>query len=128
MGMRKHLCHDDCVLPQHKIISEEISAEELRLQAFRALTELERLNRLSSQQDRVKIAEEFQFRRQVFGLLAPQKWMNFYTKVLSKFATGKGLKLTVKVQASQEAGVTKQKIEEAKTAMRELGLDEHNIQ
>ncbi len=58
------------------------------------------------------------------GNVPPQKWMNFYTKVLSKFATGKGLKLTVKVEANADAGVTKQKIEEAKTALRELGLSQ----
>src|SRR5207249_9928578 len=27
-----------------------------------------------------------------------QKWMNFYTRVLSKFATGSGLRLTVRVE------------------------------
>src|SRR5207253_1108751 len=31
------------------------------------------------------------------GEIPPQKWMNFYTKVLSKFASASGLKLTVKV-------------------------------
>ena len=58
------------------------------------------------------------------GEIPPQKWMNFYTKVLSKFSSGKGLKLTVKVEASPEGGVTKQKAEETKTALRELGLNE----
>jgi hypothetical protein len=53
-----------------------------------------------------------------------QKWTNFYTKVLSKFSSGKGLKLTVKVEASPEGGVSKQKAEETKTALRELGLSE----
>ena len=33
------------------------------------------------------------------GEVTPQKWMNFYTKVLSRFAAGKGLKLTVSVEA-----------------------------
>jgi hypothetical protein len=51
-----------------------------------------------------------------------QKWMNFYTKVLSKFASGKGLKLTVTVEAMPEGGVSSQKIEETKVALRELGL------
>ena len=58
------------------------------------------------------------------GDVPPQKWMNFYTKVLSKFSSGKGLKLTVKVEASPEGGVSKQKTEETKTALRELGLNE----
>jgi len=56
------------------------------------------------------------------GEVPPQKWMNFYTKVLSKFAARKGLKLTVTVEASPEGGVTKQQAEETKTALRELGL------
>jgi hypothetical protein len=57
------------------------------------------------------------------GDVPPQKWMNFYTKVLSKFASGRGLKLTVKIEVSPEGGVSKQKAEETKTALRELGLN-----
>ena len=53
-----------------------------------------------------------------------QKWMNFYTKVLSKFASGKGLKLTVTVEAAPEGGISSQKIEETKVALRELGMDD----
>jgi hypothetical protein len=56
------------------------------------------------------------------GEIPPQKWMNFYTKVLSKFASARGLKLTVKVEVSPEGGVSKQKLEETKSALRELGL------
>jgi len=56
------------------------------------------------------------------GEVTPQKWMNFYTKVLSRFAAGKGLKLTVSVEASPENGVSSQKLEETKVALRELGL------
>ena len=58
------------------------------------------------------------------GDVPPQKWMNFYTKVLSKFASARGLKLTVKVEASPEGGVSKQKLEETKSALRELGLND----
>lgn len=54
----------------------------------------------------------------------PQKWMNFYTKVLSKFASGKGLTLTVTVQAAPEGGISSQKVEETKVALRELGMDD----
>lgn len=56
------------------------------------------------------------------GDIPAQKWMNFYTKVLSKFAAGMGLKLTLKVEVSSEAGVPTQKVEETKVALRELGL------
>ena len=54
----------------------------------------------------------------------PQKWMNFYTKVLSKFASGKGLTLTVTVEAAPEGGISGQKVEETKVALRELGMDD----
>jgi Protein of unknown function (DUF499) len=58
------------------------------------------------------------------GEIPPQKWMNFYTKVLSKFASARGLKLTVKVEVSPEGGVSKQKLDETKSALRELGLND----
>ena len=58
------------------------------------------------------------------GEVPPQKWMNFYTKVLSRFVPGSGLKLTVNVEVTPQDGVSKQKIDETKSALRELGLDE----
>ena len=59
------------------------------------------------------------------GNIPPQKWMNFYTKVLSKFAGGKGLKLTLSVEVAEEGGISTQKIEETKAVLRELGLDDN---
>ena len=56
------------------------------------------------------------------GEVPAQKWMNFYTKVLSRFATTKSLRLTVAVEVAPEGGVSKQSMEETKTALRELGL------
>ena len=56
------------------------------------------------------------------GEVPPQKWMNFYTKVLSRFAGGAGLKITLNVEASPEGGVSQQKVEETKVSLRELGL------
>jgi len=56
------------------------------------------------------------------GEVPSQKWMNFYTKVLSRFAASKGLKLTVSVEASPEDAISAQKLEETKVALRELGL------
>jgi hypothetical protein len=50
--------------------------------------------------------------------------MNFYTKVLSKFATAQGLKLTLSVEVSPDGGIPDQKIEETRVALRELGLDD----
>jgi hypothetical protein len=50
--------------------------------------------------------------------------MNFYTKVLSKLAASKGLKLTVRFEVSADGAISQQKIEEAKVALRELGLND----
>jgi hypothetical protein len=58
------------------------------------------------------------------GTVPPQKWMTFYTKVLSRFPIGEGLKLTVKVEIQPKDGLPKQKVAETKTALRELGLSE----
>lgn len=58
------------------------------------------------------------------GEVPPQKWMNFYTKVLSKFSTGGGLKLVLSVEVAPADGVSTQKVEETKVALRELGLDD----
>jgi hypothetical protein len=46
--------------------------------------------------------------------------MNFYTKVLSKFAASAGLKLTLRVEVSPAEGVSPQN--ETRVALRELGL------
>ncbi len=54
-------------------------------------------------------------------------WMTFYTKVLSKHAGDKNLKLKVSFEASPTAGISKEKIEETKSALRELGLDPNNL-
>lgn len=59
------------------------------------------------------------------GEIPSQKWMNFYTKVLSKFAAGMGLKLTLRVEVSSDAGIPTQKMEETKVALRELGLSDN---
>jgi hypothetical protein len=58
------------------------------------------------------------------GEIPSQKWMNFYTRVLSKFATGTGLRVTVKVEIAPEGGVSEQKVEETRNALRELGLND----
>lgn len=56
------------------------------------------------------------------GDVPPQKWMNFYTKVLSKFATSEGLKLTLSIDVAPPDGISAQKVDETKVALRELGL------
>jgi len=63
------------------------------------------------------------FRRMTWsGDIPPQMWMNFYTKVLSKHATDKNLKLRVSFEASPASGISKEKIEETRAALRDLGL------
>ena len=58
------------------------------------------------------------------GEVPAQKWMNFYTRVLAKYSAASGMKLTVKVEINPQGGVSKQKVEETKKALRELGLDQ----
>lgn len=63
------------------------------------------------------------FRRMTWtGEVPPKLWMNFYTKVLSKHATDSGLKLKVTIETSPASGISKEKIEETRTALKELGL------
>jgi hypothetical protein len=50
--------------------------------------------------------------------------MNFYTKVLSRFAVGQGLTITVTAEVSDAGGISQQKIDETKVALRELGLQD----
>jgi ParB family chromosome partitioning protein len=59
------------------------------------------------------------------GEVPSQKWMNFYTKVLTKLGVGSELSLNVKVKCNPKGGVSQQKIEEIKSALRELGLDDN---
>jgi hypothetical protein len=56
------------------------------------------------------------------GDVPHQKWMNFYTKVLSKFSAAAGLKVTLRIEVMPPGGVSPQKLEETKLALRELGL------
>jgi len=59
------------------------------------------------------------------GTVSPQKWMNFYTKVLSRFVTGSNLKLRIEVEVSSDEGISQQNVEQTKVALRELGLEEN---
>lgn len=58
------------------------------------------------------------------GAIPPQKWMNFYTKVLSRFATLSGLKLSLRVEVTPSDGISIQAAEDMRVALRELGLDD----
>lgn len=56
------------------------------------------------------------------GTVPPQKWMNFYTKVLSKFATSPDLKIEVSFEVKVDREQGDSKAAETKTGLRELGL------
>lgn len=56
------------------------------------------------------------------GTLPPQKWTTFYTRVLTKLVNAGQLNLAVRVNFSAPNGLSPQKIEEIKLALRELGL------
>jgi hypothetical protein len=58
------------------------------------------------------------------GDVPAQKWMNFYTKVLAKYATAGEMKLTVSVEVRPEDGLATHKLEETKASLRELGLND----
>ena len=58
------------------------------------------------------------------GEVTPQKWMNFYTKVLSRFVSGSGLKLKIEIEVKPEDGISQQKVEQTKVALKELGLND----
>ena len=60
------------------------------------------------------------------GEMPPQKWTNFYMKVLTKLVSGGNLRLNVAVEAVRSSGVTEQLIEEMKAALRGLGL-QHDV-
>jgi len=53
-----------------------------------------------------------------------RKWMHFYQKVLSGFTQNAGLKVTVRVEIDSASGISAQKIQDVKVALRELGLAE----
>jgi hypothetical protein len=58
------------------------------------------------------------------GDVPTQKWMNFYTKILSRFATEGGLSLRVTFEVEPESGLSNQRLEETRAALRELGLED----
>lgn len=58
------------------------------------------------------------------GTVPPQKWMNFYTKVLTKFAGSPELKLEVSFEIPLDPTQAQSKLEETRTGLKELGLDD----
>jgi hypothetical protein len=58
------------------------------------------------------------------GAVPTQKWMNFYTKVLTRFASTPGLKLEVSFEVPADGEQGRAKADEARGGLRELGLDD----
>ena len=56
------------------------------------------------------------------GEIPAQKWMRFYTEILSKHVSGGEIKIALNVEIIPEGGLCPQNIEETKSALRELGL------
>jgi len=57
------------------------------------------------------------------GDLPPQKWTQFYMKVLTHFATDPSLRLRVRFEVAPEGGIPPNRLEEVRAALGELGLD-----
>jgi hypothetical protein len=58
------------------------------------------------------------------GTVPPQKWMNFYTKVLSRFASSPELKLEVVFEVALDSDQADAKADEARVGLKELGLSD----
>jgi len=58
------------------------------------------------------------------GELPPQKWSQFYMKVLTHFATDPTLRLRVRFEVAPRQGVSDNQFQEIQTALQELGLDQ----
>ncbi len=58
------------------------------------------------------------------GTVPPQKWMNFYTKVLTRFASSPDLKLEVSFEVPIDRDQAQSKADETRSGLKELGLDD----
>src|SRR5207248_2567918 len=58
------------------------------------------------------------------GAVPTQKWMNFYTKVLSRFAGNPELKLEVSFAVPLDRDQAKSKADDTRSGLKELGLDD----
>lgn len=58
------------------------------------------------------------------GEVPPQNWMNFYTRVLSKFVPGSELRLSVKVEVIRADGISHKHLEETRAALKDQGLND----
>jgi hypothetical protein len=59
------------------------------------------------------------------GEIPHLKWMNFYMKVLQKYANNGKLSVSVNFSLTKDAGLTDEEIQELKSALMDLGLNDH---
>lgn len=58
------------------------------------------------------------------GTVPPQKWMNFYTKVLTRFVSSQDLRLEVSFEVPVDREQAQSKADETRFGLKELGLDD----
>jgi hypothetical protein len=59
------------------------------------------------------------------GTVPPQKWMNFYTKVLTRFASSRDLTLEVSFEVLVDSEQAQGKAEDTRSGLKELGLNDN---
>ena len=59
------------------------------------------------------------------GTVPPQKWMNFYTKVLTRLASSPELKLEVSIEIPVDEKQAQIKADETRFGLKELGLNDN---
>lgn len=57
------------------------------------------------------------------GIISPQKWSQFYLKVLSKYATNENVKMKISVNLSLTGEISEQTQQELQNSLQELGLN-----
>jgi hypothetical protein len=61
------------------------------------------------------------------GTVPPQKWMNFYTKVLTRFVSSQDLRLEVSFEVPVERDQAQSRTDETRSGLKELGLDDASL-
>lgn len=61
------------------------------------------------------------------GTVPPQKWMNFYTKVLTRFATSPELKLEVSFEIPIDHDQAQSKADDTRSGLKELNLNDNIV-
>ncbi len=57
------------------------------------------------------------------GTVPSQKWMNFYTKILSRFASSSDLSIEVGFEVTVDRDQADSKADDARSSLRELGIE-----